>query len=748
MRFSRSTRKERAACQSQPLTGSWGLLLSTYCLVFCACLMISVAQETYFYAALALAVCALHALVGGPRGFLHLPAGAANAAALLAFALSLLENRLLGKPIILCLGHFLMAVLFITLYERKPIGGYRLMQVVGLLLLSVSAATTDRAAFLPAFLACVVALVWNYMSCELEQGRQIQARGPGRPQGPALGRWGAARLLRGAVANSLVLFLCTAVLFLLFPRFQGRGFGWGVRMRPIVGFSDRVSLRDMEKLRESDEKVMEVKFTSEYTGGPILPSPILMRGRCLEIYRDGNWYDSSSLPGYGGDKERTRRLTLGITPTPHYLLSGVWEKRTLVRQDVVLEPFDTPVLFALYRPLDARVEGIYPVRFDRMSHSLKAFVWQPGPLHYWVVSLLPEVPVEKLRQAAVPEASDALGRFLQVPEQIRPDLARIARDIEAAHMPESDYDRVMAVVRYLADPVRFRYTLAIPDTGETDPLLAFLTQTRRGNCEHFSSAMALLLRIWQIPTRLVTGFSDGEYDPDRGTYVFLQKHAHAWVEVLFEEYGWIPFDPTPASPGVAAGVWEQGGRYGGGLIGALKRLVASLKGRWWKGVVDYGREQQKMAASAVIGAARGLAGGGMAFCKNAWAALAASRFALLSLILSLTAVAGVLFYLFGRFVRRSTARGVRGGRAMSVWFYRDMLAALEKRGLVRAQHLTPREFAELAARELLERAEDPAPLVEALRWITNVFCQVRFGMHRLSSEEDARLRAELRILRH
>ncbi len=111
----------------------------------------------------------------------------------------------------------------------------------------------------------------------------------------------------------------------------------------------------------------------------------------------------------------------------------------------------------------------------------------------------------------------------------------------------------LAVVRntldYLRDPVNFTYALDVPKTGP-QPLVTFLTDTHVGYCQHYAGAAALLLRLAGIPTRVATGYATGTWDRDR--YVVRGSDAHAWIEVYFEDYGWVPFDAT--SPAAAAQV--------------------------------------------------------------------------------------------------------------------------------------------------------------------------------------------------
>jgi hypothetical protein len=85
------------------------------------------------------------------------------------------------------------------------------------------------------------------------------------------------------------------------------------------------------------------------------------------------------------------------------------------------------------------------------------------------------------------------------------------------------------------------------------PLMTFLFSARRGHCQHFSGAMALLLRMGGVPARVAAGFTPGTRDPGTGEWVVSDLNAHDWVEVWFPHFGWVRFDPTPASAPARAG---------------------------------------------------------------------------------------------------------------------------------------------------------------------------------------------------
>jgi transglutaminase-like putative cysteine protease len=90
------------------------------------------------------------------------------------------------------------------------------------------------------------------------------------------------------------------------------------------------------------------------------------------------------------------------------------------------------------------------------------------------------------------------------------------------------------------------YTYAERVPTRPIPLMGFLYNERRGYCQQFSGAMALMLRMAGIPARVAAGFSPGSYNKDTAEYRVRDLDAHSWVEVWFTGIGWVPFDPTPA----------------------------------------------------------------------------------------------------------------------------------------------------------------------------------------------------------
>ena len=110
------------------------------------------------------------------------------------------------------------------------------------------------------------------------------------------------------------------------------------------------------------------------------------------------------------------------------------------------------------------------------------------------------------------------------------------------------YDAAQRIEFYLRS--NFEYKQNVPN--RTYPLPAFISQDRAGYCQQFSGAMALMLRMLGIPSRVAAGFAPGGRDPDRSNYLIDDTDAHNWVEVFFPRIGWATFDPTPPAAPAAA----------------------------------------------------------------------------------------------------------------------------------------------------------------------------------------------------
>lgn len=122
----------------------------------------------------------------------------------------------------------------------------------------------------------------------------------------------------------------------------------------------------------------------------------------------------------------------------------------------------------------------------------------------------------------------------------------------------SDYEIAAGTCRYFKD--NFSYSLTA-DNGKGDEMLEnFLFETKEGHCALFATAMTLAMRDMGFPARYVTGYvvTGGEPQSD-GTYLttLYENNLHAWVEVYFDNVGWLPFDPTASVSGFGDATFEE-----------------------------------------------------------------------------------------------------------------------------------------------------------------------------------------------
>ena len=118
----------------------------------------------------------------------------------------------------------------------------------------------------------------------------------------------------------------------------------------------------------------------------------------------------------------------------------------------------------------------------------------------------------------------------------------------------SPYGAALALESWLRSTGGFSYTQHPPRVGRRSRSSTSSSATKRGYCQHFAGAMALMLRYLGIPSRVAEGFISGTYDPKTQTWTVTDHDAHAWVEVWFARYGWLPFDPTPGRGSLSAAV--------------------------------------------------------------------------------------------------------------------------------------------------------------------------------------------------
>ena len=131
--------------------------------------------------------------------------------------------------------------------------------------------------------------------------------------------------------------------------------------------------------------------------------------------------------------------------------------------------------------------------------------------------------------------------YLQLPPDLPYDIRHLSETITGK--VETPYDKVMAIDNYLS---RFAYEEKIGAPPENaDGVEHFLFTQRSGYCLYFASAMAVMLRVVDIPSRLVVGYLPGDPGEEVGQYILRDKHYHTWPQAYFTGYGWVDLEATP-----------------------------------------------------------------------------------------------------------------------------------------------------------------------------------------------------------
>ncbi|MDT7797152.1 MAG: hypothetical protein QOI78_585 [Actinomycetota bacterium] len=126
----------------------------------------------------------------------------------------------------------------------------------------------------------------------------------------------------------------------------------------------------------------------------------------------------------------------------------------------------------------------------------------------------------------------------------------------------NDFDRASAIWQYFTAQNGFVYDTQTAPANDADALADFILKGKRGFCEQFASAMAVMLRVADIPSRVAIGFTPGV--PVNDYMSITTQDAHAWVEAYFGDKGWVTFDPTPLSDGrgITPSYLQAGGENG------------------------------------------------------------------------------------------------------------------------------------------------------------------------------------------
>lgn len=259
----------------------------------------------------------------------------------------------------------------------------------------------------------------------------------------------------------------------------------------------------------------------------------------------------------------------------------------ILRQEITLLDEQPAVYFAVYQPF--YIENISLNLGGKMLHEIelnKASLVSaeressrhPVDFSYTVYSMEPRVMPGDLKQIVnnppdpirlqytqlpwgdSPNRSELNGLFVekskyrQISSGLRNfALTRFAKQNETSDSPgiTTTLDVVQGIYNFLTDPEEFTYIRGFDyANSELELTEAFVmpgTGTQQGYCRQFANALAVICRINGIPSRIVTGYAPGSFSFVDNAYIYRASDAHAWVEVYFDGYGWLMFDPSPAS---------------------------------------------------------------------------------------------------------------------------------------------------------------------------------------------------------
>jgi protein-glutamine gamma-glutamyltransferase len=291
------------------------------------------------------------------------------------------------------------------------------------------------------------------------------------------------------------------------------------------------------------------------------------RATTLDDFEDDRWVEN--LPVVGSDVGPAELFGDPLLPERAYR-RGDW-----VRAKVTAHALEDAHLIGASTPMRWDATGLGVVQYHPGNVATLQQPLRRG--QSWTVqSYAPRPTPKQLARARLPRElpNSSLGRYIEVGSTL--DLPTFGSPGRAAEVEElfaserfgpfyADYRPLYQAARRVAGGVQSPYAAVIAletwfrSSGEfaydeqppairpgRPALVEFVQRTRRGYCQHYAGAMALMLRYLGIPARVAVGFTSGTYNDEKRRWTVTDHNAHAWVEVWFEGWGWLPFDPTPA----------------------------------------------------------------------------------------------------------------------------------------------------------------------------------------------------------
>jgi transglutaminase-like putative cysteine protease len=605
---------------------------------------------------------------------------AANAWMLAALVLSLAPVFVRGAPPVKAIAEFLLVLTGLKGAAHKQNRDWWQIFVLSFFQLLSAAALTVEPIFAVLFLAYLLLAPCVLVLFELRREIGDSPAAHRLEEEPFV----EPSLFRSLAATTVVLFVSTLVIFVVFPR-VGAGyfaapFAGG---QVLTGFGEEVGPGSVAALKQDDAVALRVTVDRP----DLLQADRYWRGAALDHFDGRSW------------RRRPKELYPLARPGAGVFTSLVAaSRRSLLRQEVILEPQDSAVLFFAGIPLEIR--GRFSEVALDATGNLRVIRPTGIRTRYQVLA--------SLAPRRVPPSSETLALPPLDPRII--DLARLQVSGVAG-----DAARAQALLGYLRRG--FEYTLEPGDPGSQDPLTRFLFQTRRGHCEYFASAYAVMLRAVGIPSLVVTGYAGGEWNAYGSYFLIRQSDAHSWVEAHVDG-AWHTYDPTPAAAPRAPGLRRQ-----------LADAIDALQMRWYRYVINYTLEDQAEAALSLRDASQRLwqrlardwrrpfssGGTGAGDSGVPWrpAALALGAAALAA-------------WAWRR--RNRSVNSAAGAVSVGTRSYLRLLRALAARGLEKRAAETPLEFYHRVAPDLASQAA-------AIARVTELYHAARFSGRPAPSDE-------------
>jgi transglutaminase-like putative cysteine protease len=332
------------------------------------------------------------------------------------------------------------------------------------------------------------------------------------------------------------------------------------------GLSENMSPGDISSLSLSNAVAFRVKFDG------IIPPPHqrYWRGLVLNGFNGRTWRGTDEP-----DSDRAARRDIETFGDP-------------VNYQVTMEPTRKHWVLALDVPNDWDLERTYMGRDQQLKRA--------RPIDQRIAYRVESYPSFRLNSELREWRRDYYTRLPDTANPRTLELARQMRD-EAPHE-----EAFITNVLEKFNNEEYFYTLEPPALG-SNPVDRFLFDTRRGFCEHYASAFAVMMRAVGIPSRIVLGYQGGEINPLGEYMIVRQADAHAWTEVWLPNRGWYRIDPTAAVAPERIESGRSGAMFDGiaaswglsapsALLYQLTLTLDALNAKWNEWVLGYGPENQ------------------------------------------------------------------------------------------------------------------------------------------------------------